>query len=111
MSLLANLNHALSKCLGHLIGDPIHAVSASAIQSVMKAGAALESKGETAAQGEIMLAIEDIISTGRAVTEQEWNNLKALAERYIASMKSAPPVPVSPAAAPASDTTTSGQGA
>lgn len=72
----------LAELLAHIVGDPVHSTSASAIQTTLLALAhtAEEDLEEVAAA--IEPEVDKLISAGRAITEEEWNNLKALASSW-----------------------------
>lgn len=98
--MLHTLITLLSTLLGHLIGDPVHKISALAIKSVMNASAALDQHGATAEMSELVAKIEAMSNSGRAVTEQEWIDLKTLADKHLSAIKtssaeSPPAIPTS----------------
>lgn len=87
---------------GHLVGDPVHRVSALAIQSAIKAASALHQHQKMPALADLVDKVDSMVNSGRSVTEQEWNELKDIAERHIKDLKNVPikPVPSDPPVAP-----------
>jgi hypothetical protein len=83
MSTLSDFLTRVTHLFGHLHGDPTHTQSAGALTATLKAAAKNEETGNESGTADLHDEVEKILATNRAVTPQEWQELKALAEKQL----------------------------
>lgn len=76
------LLHKLAGLLAHMVGDPVHTQSATAIQTTLKA---LAQEGTPKTQRALGEKIEELAEIERAITPQEWTELKKVADEHLAA--------------------------
>jgi hypothetical protein len=101
MNIVLDLMHILSYCFDHIVGDPTHTNAATAIKTTMQAGVELAKVDATAELSELGEKVESLMSAGRAVTSQEWTELKQLAEKHLLAAISNPAPPAAAPSVPA----------
>ena len=85
-----NLLHDLANLLSHIVGDPVHTQSATAIQTTIKA---LGTHGTDETQEAIENKVAELVSIERAITPEEWAALKEVADDHLAAALKPEPVP------------------